>query len=433
MNISQILHKKLKGLIFLVPLCALVLGLAAGLPAARAADKVSIKMIVNGAPITTIDLENRTRLLALLSGIAITAENRPRLETDALDMLTDEMLKLQAAENLPPETQSRARQAARQLMDQSFAATGMPANQLLREKGISVAAALEKFYADIVWVSVLNRKFPRQFENVNKLADQQLARLRDNQSEPQFNLSEIVLAPTPSRNPAQLRELASQIRQAIDQGADFAGIARQYSSAGSSRDGGRIGWIPVSNLPANFVALLEQAENGQVLGPLEREGALFILRRQGYRALGFLDPGRAELQLSRILAPLDKSAGEAALATASENLQKLTGSASSCADIDRASQQLTGKPAGNITLAEEELEPALRSEFSNLETGAKTGVLRFDDGLAVIMVCSRTMPAENLPPIENIRRAELDKLFSALNSRYLMRLRRAAVIEKPAE
>ena len=415
---------------------ALAVGLAvllAGLPASFAADRASIKTTVNGTPITTIDLENRTRLLALLSGIELRDENRAQLEADALEMLVDEMLKLQAGADLPPAIQSRARGAARQLLDEALGSAGQTTTDILAARDIPLSAALEKFRADILWVSVLQATFPRQFENLDQLAEQERARLKENLAEPQFNLAEIVLLPTQTRGPAATLDLARQITDALERGADFAGIARQYSVAGSSREGGRLGWLPVSNLPPAFVAQLAQSEDGAILGPLQHEGGLFILRRLGYRAEGFLDPGRQELVLARLMVKVAEGSDEAVLGQASAELAKQAANAEKCADMDQIAQQASGRPAGRLTIAVEELDPGLRAVLGDLQPGQKTTVLRFGSDLSVIMLCSRAMPKDNLPTLETLKRAELDKLYSILNSRYLMRLRRAAVIEIQAE
>ena len=413
-------------------LCLLAVLLAV-LPASFAADRASIKTTVNGSPITTIDLENRTRLLALLSGFDLTEENRAQLEADALEMLTDEMLKLQAGTELPPAVQSRARGAARQLLDQALGKAGQPAADILAARDIPLAAALEKFRADILWVSVLQAKFPRQFENLDQLAEQERARLKENLAEPQFNLAEIVLVPTQTRGPAATRDLAQQITAALERGADFAGIARQYSVAGSSREGGRLGWLPISNLPPAFVGQLAQAGDGAVIGPLQHDGGLFILRRLGYRAEGFLDSGRQQLVLARLMVTVPDGSDETVLGQASTQLASQAAAAETCPDMDQIAQQASGRPAGRLTIAIEELDTGLRAVLEDLQPGQKTTVLRMGSDLSVIMLCSRTMPKDNLPALDELKRAELDKLYSILNSRYLMRLRRAAVIEKQAE
>ncbi len=124
---------------------------------------------------------------------------------------------------------------------------------------------------------------------------------------------------------------------------------------------------------------------------------------------------------------------EAVLGQASTELASQAEVAETCPDMDQIAQQASGRPAGRLTIAVEELDPGLRAVLEDLQPGEKTTVLRFGFDLSVIMLCSRTMPKDNLPPLEVLRRAELDKLYSILNSRYLMRLRRAAVIETQAE
>ena len=49
--------------------------------------------------------------------------------------------------------------------------------------------------------------------------------------------------------------------------------------------------------------------------------------------------------------------------------------------------------------------------------------------LVIFMICSRTKAEPNIPPLEKLKEAEFNKLYSILSLRYLMRLRRAASIE----
>ena len=39
------------------------------------------------------------------------------------------------------------------------------------------------------------------------------------------------------------------------------------------------------------------------------------------------------------------------------------------------------------------------------------------------------MPEVNLPSLENLKNAELNKIFAIISNRYLLRLRRAATID----
>jgi parvulin-like peptidyl-prolyl isomerase len=91
----------------------------------------------------------------------------------------------------------------------------------------------------------------------------------------------------------QARALAEELRRRIDAGEDFAALARQYSQGLRKEQGGL--WKPrdPEALAAPYDVLARQAQAmqpGQVAGPLESSGHLFIMRleekqEQGYRPL----------------------------------------------------------------------------------------------------------------------------------------------------
>ena len=49
--------------------------------------------------------------------------------------------------------------------------------QVLKEKGISVSTVTDRYLSDILWGNVLQVRFPRQFENLDNLAEQELKKL----------------------------------------------------------------------------------------------------------------------------------------------------------------------------------------------------------------------------------------------------------------
>ena len=65
--------------------------------------QISIVATVNGKPITNYDVEQRLLFLQYATNIAITDANRERLTNDALQLLIDDMLKTNAAEDAIPD------------------------------------------------------------------------------------------------------------------------------------------------------------------------------------------------------------------------------------------------------------------------------------------------------------------------------------------
>jgi len=59
-----------------------------------------------------------------------------------------------------------------------------------------------------------------------------------------------------------------------------------------------------------------------------------------------------------------------------------------------------------------------------------TAPIAFAEGVSVMMLCSRNKPTVNIPSRDDVYAKELDKMFGVLSERYLLRLRRAAVIER---
>ena len=276
----------------------------------------------------------------------------------------------------------------------------------------------------------MQEKFQSQFENVGKLAEQALERIKRDLAQPQIRISEIVLAPTPDRPTAQNLEIAEQMVQAIRDGADFSAIARQYSAAGSASNGGRLNWMVQSSLPDVFQTELSRAESGAILDPVNVDGIVYILRKDGVRAKGLIDPSQTKVTIARALSPLATEVDEAERLITAGNMQKTTASFTSCDAMDQLNTDLgSGQPSYVRDLELGSITPALRQIIEKLDIGTPSEPLLFSEGIVVFMVCERIAPELNLPPLAELETDELNKLFSILSNRYLMRLRRSTTIK----
>lgn len=104
----------------------------------------------------------------------------------------------------------------------------------------------------------------------------------------------ILISPTTIRTESEARKLISQLRERVQQGEDFAELARNYSDdKGSAGDGGSLGWAG----PGKFVPEFEAAMNNT---PIEGVSPIFrspfgfhIIRVEGRRSQ---DIGRQVLE-----------------------------------------------------------------------------------------------------------------------------------------
>ena len=397
----------------------LLLLMQSGIHASVYAQTVKVIAVVDGEAITNYDLDNRLTYLLATTGIKMTADNEEQLRDDVLQMLIDDKVKLGEGKRLSPAAVSASRTKAIELVNQAYGTETKTANQRLKELNIERQTVEDKYLADVVWASLVREKFQGQFDNIGKLAEQSLERIKRDLSQPQIRISEIVLAPTPDRATSENMEIAQQMVQAIRDGADFNAIARQYSAAGSASNGGRLNWMVQSSLPDIFQERLSLSESGATLDPINVDGIIYILRKDGVRAKGLVDPSQTKVTIAR-----------AERLIAAGTMQKATANFASCEAIEQLNSELgSGQPSFLRDLELGSITPALRQIIEKLETGEPSEPLLFSEGIVVFMVCERIAPELNLPPIEELERDELNKLFSILSNRYLLRLRRSSTIK----
>jgi len=394
---------------------------------ADASQRVSVVALVNGEPITSLDLENRMKFLRTLSKLEM---DEADFRADTLQKLVSEKIKFQAAKeqlgNFVPEATS----TARQLVDQNFGKGDKPGGQVLKERGISVSTVTDKYLSDILWGNVLRVRFPRQFENLDNLAEQELKKLKAAQNEPQIKLSEILLQPNPNRPKDKTSELADKIIEALERKASFSSIASQYSEAATAQQGGRVNWMLLSRLPVSLQTLLLDADEGEVIGPIELDGRLYILKKDGFRENGLADPKAATLTMARAIQPLAADASKEDRSKAGEKILQETADLQNCNEMADLNKRL-GSGALPILndLQVGSLSPQLQKIIAPLQVGEKSPALPFSEGMTVFMVCERVQPTTELPDIETLKRVEFEKLFKSISGRYLLRLQRKAVID----
>jgi peptidyl-prolyl cis-trans isomerase SurA len=385
---------------------------------------------VNGKAITNYQVDQRATFLRTVTNLENTAENRAQIKQDATQMLIDEILKLDAAAALDPTLAQRSRETARKLVDENFAANGKTGTQSLREQGIDSSNIQQKFITDIVWGEVIRFKFRTKFAEMDTIVDKALNRNEANTRQPQVKLSEIILLPKPNRPLDRVLVLANEIIKAVNNGANFNAIAKQYSAAGTATNGGQIGWVMLDQLPDDIQSQIKMTKIGAVSAPLQRDGLIILVRNEGRRQDGIADPSQDIITLARAVYPLTKDASNADKLEAAAKLERETASINSCDGLVALNQSYNSGIQGlikNVNLGS--FSRPLQALVNDLKTGVPSKPLSFTDDISVFMLCDRISPKITLPSRDEVLRVEFDKIFGSLAERYLLRLRRSAIIE----
>ena len=392
---------------------------------------IEIVAKVNGQPITNYDLTQRVNFLASVTNIKLNDSNRQRIEIDALQMLIDEKLKLAAAQEIDPNIASRSLAMARDLIDSSFQQNNKNGFEVLRELKLDTASIQQKFVTDLAWASFIQAKFSNKLGDVDAKIDAELARMLEDATKPQIRVSELVLVPEPSRPLQDTLRLANEIVSAVTQGANFNAIAQQYSVAGSAQNGGRLGWLSTSQLPQNISDALAKVDVGAVTPPIQQDGAILLFQKNGERKNGQADPSQDRIWLTRALLPLAAAAANADRLEAAARLERDTAGISNCPDLLKLHDSYGSRMQGRLdNIIVGSLAPQMLTLVNELQPGIASAPLSFSEGIAVFMLCKREKAKIDLPSRTDVERAIVEKLFGSLGERYLLRLRRAALIER---
>jgi peptidyl-prolyl cis-trans isomerase SurA len=141
-------------------LTPLVLGLAAGLvliACASPAQAQTVAVMVNGAPITNYDIEQRSKLTTLTT-------HKPADRQQVLNELIDEKLKIKEAKNFGVDPSGADIDQAYSSMSGRMRLTPEQLTKSLESQGIRPDTLKERIKADMVWTSLVRGRFKESLQ-----------------------------------------------------------------------------------------------------------------------------------------------------------------------------------------------------------------------------------------------------------------------------
>jgi peptidyl-prolyl cis-trans isomerase SurA len=141
-------------------LTPLILGLAAGLvliACASPAQAQTVAVMVNGAPITNYDIEQRSKLTTLTT-------HKPADRQQVLNELIDEKLKIKEAKNFGVDPTGADIDQAYSSMSGRMRLTPEQLTKSLESQGIRPDTLKERIKADMVWTSLVRGRFKESLQ-----------------------------------------------------------------------------------------------------------------------------------------------------------------------------------------------------------------------------------------------------------------------------
>jgi peptidyl-prolyl cis-trans isomerase SurA len=379
--------------------------------AASGQDLFAPRMYVNDRVITEYEVQQRAEFLKVLR-----APGNP--EEEALKALIEDRLRQTESERLglvltdEEVLQGMEEFASRANLD----AAGLIAE--LSKVGISAETFRDFVSAGLLWRKAVRARFLGQVP----ISELDVDRALEAETRPralQVLVSELVIPAEPGREDEALA-LAQQLSDTVTTEGAFGSAARQYSAAPTAGSGGRLDWMPLTNLPAAIGGAILALGAGEVSDPVSVPGAVVLFQLRDVALDPAAEPIAVTLEWADFL-----------IADDAETVAEIRANSDECTDLYALATDL---PADRLTITKgpaTDVPGDVGLELARMDPGESSVALTRSGFRRFIMLCSREMTREEPVSRDRVREAVINQKLEGLAEGYLEELRSAAFIREP--
>lgn len=388
-----------------------------------------IAAVVNHEVITVYDLNERIKMALYSSGLPDTSDQRQRMAQRVLDVLIDEIVGAQEAKRRNIGVMESEVLERYEILEQRNELQPGTISDFLIRNGLNPAAVDEQVRANLLWDKLLLRRVVPTIEIGDEEIDAVVERLRARQGQMEFLVSEIFLAINDIDDEASTLQLAERLKSQIEQGADFAAVAEQFSQSANAAVGGDIGWLHGELLGAEMDIALADMEAGTVSMPIRMPDGVKIVQLRDRRRIAVPGAEDAEVSLRRFTLKLPHDARAAEIEGQAQLAKQIAASATNCDEfMQLASEVGTPQPAQPARVRVGDLSDIVRTAIVGLVANDITEPVIMPNEVLVLMICERDEGS-----VDSVREQILGQIgrerLDMLARRYVRDLRREAYIE----
>ncbi len=387
------------------------------------ANNHGIAAVVNDDIVTSHDLRQRVLFMIATTGANRDEETLNRIQAQALRNLVDEKIQIQESEKYEQTIsdaeidRSVARLISRNGLDPNEVA------QRLATVGISINTLRDQVRSEIAWQRIVNGLYGSRIRISDAQIDETLNRLTANASKPSFRVAEIFIEATPEIGGMDgALEGANAMIEQVQQGAPFALLAQQFSSAPSAANGGDVGWVREGELRPELNDNLLQMEKGTISNPIQVPGGVYVIALVDTQ----VSTDEAVYQLKQVNFQASDEVGKDA---AKGELIALKDKIQSCDTLSDDIEGIEGLNSADMgELKSSDMNEEILARLADVDVGGLTDPIETPQGVAAILVCDRRISGSNVPTRNEIEDRLMDQQLAQASRRHLRDLRRQATI-----
>lgn len=229
---------------------------------------------VNDGAVTNYEVDQRLKLLTVFRTPGATKDL-------ALEQLIEDRLKQQELDRVGLAIADEALQEA---MENFAGRANLELEQfltVLNQNGIAEETLEDFVKIGITWRDYIRSRFGRTVTISETEIDRVVNQNGDGATGIEVLLSEIII-PAPPPRAAQALATAQRISQTTSSSV-FSSEARRVSALPSRANGGRLGWLPISNYPPQIRDIILDLGEGEVTAPLQIPNGVALFQLRGVR------------------------------------------------------------------------------------------------------------------------------------------------------
>lgn len=357
----------------------------------------------------------------------------PALREQVLDRLIIQTLQRNVAERRGIRVDSATLDAAVRRVAERNRLTLPQLRDALAERGMGMAAFRDQLQRDIV----SNRLRQQVMDQRVDVTDQEIQQFieRNRSLDRDYRLSQILISiPEAASDDAidAAREQAEAVVDRLEAGESFARVATAASDARNALEGGDLGWVPASRLPATAAEAIRELEPGERTALLRTSAGFQIYQLEDTR--GSSQAIVEQAQVRHILIQPNEVVTDRDARMRLESLRSRIQSGGDFADLARAnSDDPTSAGDGGMLgwIDPSNLPEPFREAISGLAQGEVSGIFRTRGGWHIAEVLGRRERDTSEAIARNeAEQAILERKRQEETELWLRELREEAYIEK---
>jgi peptidyl-prolyl cis-trans isomerase SurA len=392
-----------------------------------------VAALVNDDIISTYDLRQRMRLLIVTSGVQPTEQNLPQLEQEALRGLIDEHLQTQELNRVARKQKGVDLIANDKDVDDEISDLAKQNNLTYAQmkssfaaSGVDIGTLRDQIRTQLSWQRLISGMYGNRVRVGDDQVNGALQRISNQASQTQYLVAEIFLDASRVGGMDQAMAGANQLIQQLQQGAPFAGVARQFSASATAANGGDTGWISASQAQPEVAKALETLRPGQLSAAIPVSDGVYIVYLRDKQAAS----GQTLVSLKQLAVRLDKDATAEQLSAATAALKAVRPQIKGCDNLEQVAGKTPGLLAADLGEAEiNDLRGPFKDAAVNLQPGQVSEPIRTDVGMHLVAVCSKRSSGAKMPTKTDVSNRLYAEQLSVMSKRYLRDLRNSATIE----